>query len=73
VFYESWEQHLRQWGIATGDIIRRLEKAGFQVFKGIKQRRLSRVQPDYVSAECEDLVAVRTPGVLLQRMQCAVA
>ena len=73
VFYESWEQHLRQWGIATGDVIRRLEKAGFQVFKGIKQRRLRRVQPDYVSLECEDLVAVRTPAVLLERMQCGVA
>ena len=73
VFYESWEEHLKKWGIATGDVIRRLEKAGFQVFSGIKQRRLQRVQPDYVSTECEDLIAVRNPSVLLDRMACAVS
>ena len=72
VFYESWEEHLKRWGLVTGDIIRRLEQAGFQVFSGIKERRLQRAFPDHVSAVCEDLVAVRTPSVLLDRMACVL-
>ena len=72
VFYESWEEHLKKWDLATGDVIQKLEQAGFQVFAGIKQRQLRRVQPDHVSTSCEDLVAVRSPQVLLDRMTCTV-
>ena len=72
VFYESWEAHLKKWGIGTGDVIQLLEQNGFQVFKGIKQRKLQRVTPGYVSANCEDLVAVRDPKALLDRMACAL-
>jgi FkbM family methyltransferase len=70
VFFESWENHLQKWGITTGDVIRCLDQAGFQVFTGIKQRSLRRVGCDYLSLTCEDLVAVRTPAVLLDRMTC---
>lgn len=72
VYFESWETHLQKWNVTTGDVIHFLQQSGFQVYKGIKQRRIQRVLPDYISSECEDLIAVRNPDVLLGRMACVV-
>ncbi len=72
VFYESWEEHLQKWGLTAGDIVRKLELAGFQVFSGIKERSLQRALFDHLSTECEDLVAVRTLDVLLERVVCTL-
>ncbi|MDB6120223.1 MAG: methyltransferase, FkbM family [Verrucomicrobiaceae bacterium] len=72
VFYESWDQHLQKWGITADDIVRKLELAGFQVFSGIKERSLQRALFNHLSVDCEDLVAVRTLDVLLERAVCAL-
>jgi len=71
VYCESFEQNLRKLGWSTSDLITTLERAGLQVFTGIKARSLRRVRPGYVSVVCEDLVATRGPEAILSRMNCA--
>jgi len=70
VYCESFEQNLQKLGCSTGDLIRKLEDAGLQVFTGIKARSLRRVRPDHVSVNCEDLVAVRDSEAILGRTRC---
>ncbi len=72
VYCESFEHNLRKLGWSTSDLIAKFEDAGLQVFTGIKARSLRRVRPGYVSVECEDVVAVRDPEVILSRMRCVV-
>ncbi|MDB6075944.1 MAG: hypothetical protein JWO89_3584 [Verrucomicrobiaceae bacterium] len=52
--------------------MRKLELAGFQVFSGIKERNLQRALFNHLSVDCEDLVAVRTLDVLLERVVCTL-
>jgi FkbM family methyltransferase len=71
VYCESFEQNLQKLGWSTSDLIRKLEEAGLQVFTGINARSLRRVRPGHISVKCEDLVAMRDPEAILNRMSCA--
>ncbi len=73
VYCESYESHFQKLGWTTGDLIGKFEAAGMQVFSGIKQRRLVRVRPGYVSEGCEDLVALHDPKSIQGRMKCVFA
>lgn len=67
VYYESWESHFNKYGYSTADISELLMKHGFHLYKFMGPGCLSSIGPDYVSMECENLLAVRHSEGFFQR------
>jgi hypothetical protein len=58
IYIESWEEHFKNFGYTTGDVISNLNNAGFEIFRVLNSKLIS-VNKDYRSEKCEDLVALR--------------
>ncbi len=66
VYFESWHQHLTRYGYTEKDIFDLLTQQGFQIFKMSTVDSLRAIPNDYISEQCENLVAVRDIDSFLQ-------
>ncbi|WP_456432124.1 FkbM family methyltransferase [Nitratifractor sp.] len=64
VFFESWEEHFRKYGYSTVDVIGILKRHGFFVYKINKDYSLKEIDSDYISLECENLIAFKSKEFL---------
>ncbi|HLJ54942.1 MAG TPA: FkbM family methyltransferase, partial [Chthonomonadaceae bacterium] len=67
IYFESWERHFRRFGYGCAELFRDLEALGFQLVKVVDEARLVLLGSDRVSADCEDLLAVRDVARLASR------
>jgi len=59
VYIESYEKHFNRFGYSTPAIVHILNEHKFSVYKFVAQDSVAAIPPDYVSLECENLVAFR--------------
>lgn len=60
VFFESWEKHFQSYGYSTKNIIDLLKRYDFTLYK-IVDDILQPISSDYISVECENLLALKDP------------
>lgn len=58
VFFESWEKHFKGYGYSTIDTLDLLAKKDFKIFRIIEDS-LVEINLDYISMECENLIAFK--------------
>ena len=58
VFFESWNTHFEKYGYKCSDVFGVLKSSGFEIYK-IFNQEVKRISENYVSTQCEDLIAVR--------------
>lgn len=66
VYFELWQQHIARYGYTEKDIFDLLRQQGFQIFKMSTVDSLRAIPNDYISEQCENLVAVRDIDSFLQ-------
>jgi len=59
IFFESWEKHYQAYGYSTGDVIKLLNIKGFEVYKLDLNYNLIKIDENYSSEICENLIAFR--------------
>ena len=59
VLFESSEEHYRQYGYATADVLALLQGAGFDMYRVDADGDPEAVPAGYVSSRCENLLALR--------------
>jgi FkbM family methyltransferase len=67
VYFESWEAHLNKYQATTSQVINEFNNLGFEVYKISRNRHLTKVCSDYVSKQCENLIAVRLLEQFIER------
>jgi hypothetical protein len=67
VYFESWESHYLKYGCTCNDILRLLSESGFQTFKMHGNNEIVPVTTDYISVQCENLIALKDPQKFLAR------
>lgn len=67
VYFESFEEHYLKFGYKTRDMLELLVNSGFKILKAIDDLTVCSVSGDYVSQECENLIAVRDLNSFLSR------
>lgn len=58
VFFESWETHFKKYGYGCADVFNILKMSGFKIYKAAGVE-LIEIKDDYISVDCEDLIAIR--------------
>ena len=58
IYFESWASHFARYSYVCRDLYELLLGKGFQIYK-LEGQRLSPISADYVSEQCENLVAIR--------------
>ncbi|HIE01726.1 MAG TPA: FkbM family methyltransferase [Thiotrichaceae bacterium] len=61
VFFESWEKHYLNYGYSTKDVIKLLNTKGFEVYKFDSDYNLIKIDENYSSKVCENLIAFKNP------------
>ena len=61
VFFESWEKHYQNYGYSTKDVIKLLNTKGFEVYKFDLDYNLIKIDENYSSKVCENLIAFKNP------------
>ncbi len=64
VYFESWEEHFSKYGYKTVDVIKFLEASGFEVYRFTNECWVEPVHENYISHQCENLLAVKDRAVL---------
>lgn len=58
IYFESWERHYSKYGYSTGEVLSFLREAGFVIHR-MGRKGWQAITGDYVSAQCENLLARR--------------
>jgi len=66
IYFESWDKHFSKYNYTCNDVFAFLNKKGFHIFK-IMDNDLIRIDKDYVSTRCENLIAAKDINSFLQR------
>jgi len=59
IFFESWEKHYQAYGYSTMDVIQLLNTKGFEVYKFDLNYHLVKIDENYRSEVCENLIAFK--------------
>lgn len=59
IFFESWEEHFKNFNYSTVDVIELLQKEGFYIYKIDESFLIEEIPKDYISMECENLIAFK--------------
>ncbi|HSS96387.1 MAG TPA: FkbM family methyltransferase [Terriglobales bacterium] len=60
VYFESWVKHFEKFGYQLRDILTLLHDFGFGIYQAREGIALEKIDEDYVSLRCENLLAMRT-------------
>jgi len=66
VIFESFIKNYQVFNVNLIDIIKLLKDSGFSLYK-IEENIISNIEDDYVSHDCEDLIAIRDIKLLLDK------
>lgn len=65
VYFESWDLHFEKFGYRLQDILAILDGFGFDVCRIREGNVLHKIDNDYVSLHCENLLAMRGPRLII--------
>ena len=68
VYFESFEPVFNTFGYSTRDLLTELRNSGFSIMRIDETHSVSKVDPEYRSLVCENLVAHRNPNFLAERL-----
>ena len=60
IFFESWEEHCKNFNYSTVDVVKLLSKYGFSIYKIDNSNLLKEIDENYISLECENLLAFKS-------------
>jgi FkbM family methyltransferase len=67
VYFEAWEDHFAKYRYTNRDVLRLLAAQGFALFKITGPRQMRSISEDYLSQQCDNLLALRQPEDFLRR------
>jgi FkbM family methyltransferase len=69
IYFESWEEHYYRYGYTTIQVLALLNESGFSIYRFLDtdQTELEEVGKDYISANCENLLAIRDKKDFMSR------
>lgn len=66
IYFESYEEHFKEYGYSTIDLILEIRRKGFEVYK-ILDDKIEILEGDYKSMVCENLIAIRNIDEFIRR------
>ena len=67
IYFESWEDHFKNYNYSTKDVLQYLSAQGFKCFRFTDLYSLVSVSNDYVSRDCENIIAIKDVDAFTQR------
>jgi FkbM family methyltransferase len=67
IYFESWESHFNNYNYSTVDVLGLLKSQGFSCYRFTDLYSLAEVKHDYVSKDCENIIAVKDINSFIQR------
>ena len=67
IYLESWESHFNNYKYSTRDVLTLLSSQGFSCYRFTDLYSLEAVSNEYVSQDCENMIAVKDINSFIQR------